>query len=90
MAYFLKYTTEQNAVVRADGPKPDLCQLIAHIVTQFKSGALTNVDQVVQIEINGEASIEAMITVLTMLKWAVNAEVKEQIKYKLDYLKGGC
>ncbi len=90
MSYFLKYTTEQNAVVRSDGPFAELRQLIAHTVTQFKSDALTNVDQVVAIEINGEASIEAMITVLTMLKWSVSAEVKEQIKYKLDYLKGGC
>ena len=91
MLYTLKYTTAKNDTVQ-EVRFPSLAELIMQVVEDFNNKVLVNVDQVVSVTyIEHKQERSAMVSLLNQLKFCTNpADIKLQIKQRLDYLNEGC
>ena len=87
--YKLQYKTDKNDTVQ-EVDYLSLYELTQQVISDFNTKVLTNIDQLVSVTYEGkQGAISVMVTVLENLRYCVNDEVKDQIKYRLSYLKGG-
>ena len=87
--YKLQYKTDKNDTVQ-EVNYLSLYELTQQVISDFNTMVLTNIDQLVSVTYEGkQGAISVMVTVLENLRYCVNDEVKDQIKFKLIYLKDG-
>ena len=85
--YKLQYKLEGNPVIQENNFS-SLYDLIAELKTNFNSGYLQNIDQIVcALYSSKEQEISVLVTILDHLKYELKGDLKDQAIQRLTYLK---
>ena len=85
--YKLQYKLEGNPVIQ-ENDFTSLYDLIAELKTNFNSGYLQDIDQLVcALYSSKEKEISVMVTILDNLKYELKGDLKDQAMQRLNYLK---